>query len=558
MGSMGNEYCCFTQLKKRMGFLPWLQANEEGVFPCEWSWDQEASIFFNGRLASLLSYLIKPNSIIIIISIWKMQKAIVLYPAPGIGHIIAMVELGKLILHHHPDSFSITILLTTGFLDKPSIDSYLHRISQSYPSISFLRFPLLTLDSSPRTFVATYFDFVRLNTSHVTSALTQISQTSNLRAFVIDTFCAPAATIASSLGIPLYYFFTCNAASLSACAYFPKIHEQTQKSLKDLSILLHFPGNPPLKAFHMAEAMLDRDDPGYPDVLYLCSHVSKSDGIIVNTFEELEPIAIKAITDGACFPIPDPKLAPPVFYIGPLIMEPDRSSSEEEEEKAAEARKCLSWLDKQPSRSVVFLCFGSRGSFSALQLKEIADGLEKSGERFLWVVKRPPTNENSKQTLDTTNEGFDLGSVLPSGFLDRTEERGMVVKSWAPQVEVLNKEAVGGFVTHCGWNSVLEAVVAGVPMIAWPLYAEQHMNRNELVEDMKMAIWLEQRDEDGFVNGDELEKRVRELMESERGKEMRERSRKMREAAMSATSASGSSTKGLKRLVERWSNVAES
>ncbi|KAF7836401.1 UDP-glycosyltransferase 88F5 [Senna tora] len=475
------------------------------------------------------------------------NKAIVLYAAPGIGHIIAMVELGKLILHHHPNSFSITILLTTGFLDKPSIDSYLHRISQSYPSISFLRFPLLDPSSTPK-----YFDFIRLHTPHVASALTQISQTSHLRAFIIDAFCTPAATVASSLGIPLYYFFTCNAACLSTSIYFPKIHQQTHKSLKDLSLLLHIPGNPPTKAFHMPESMLDRDRPDFEDVLYLCSYLPKSDGIIVNTFEDLEPIAIKAITEGACFP--DPKLAPPVFYIGPLIMEPDQSGSEEEEEKAAEARKCLSWLDKQPSRSVVFLCFGSRGSFSALQLKEIADGLEKSGQRFLWVVKRPPTDENSKQTLDTTNEGFDLGSLLPSGFMERTEERGMLVKSWAPQVEVLNKEAVGGFVTHCGWNSVLEAVVAGVPMVAWPLYAEQHMNRNVLMEDMKMAIGLEQRDGDGFVSGDELEKRVREVMESEKGKAMRERSWKMREMAKYARSASGSSTRALKNVVETWNN----
>jgi UDP:flavonoid glycosyltransferase YjiC (YdhE family) len=83
-------------------------------------------------------------------------------------------------------------------------------------------------------------------------------------------------------------------------------------------------------------------------------------------------------------------------------------------------------------------------------------------------------------------------------------------------------------VTHCGWNSVLEAVVAGVPLVAWPLYAEQHLNRNVLVNDIKMAIELEQREDDGFVSGDELEKRVRELMESEQGRELGEKSRKMR------------------------------
>ncbi|TQE09543.1 hypothetical protein C1H46_004891 [Malus baccata] len=95
-----------------------------------------------------------------------------------------------------------------------------------------------------------------------------------------------------------------------------------------------------------------------------------------------------------------------------------------------------------------------------------------------------------------------LEGVLPEGFLERTKDRGMVVKSWEPQVVVLKKESVGGFVTLCGWNSVLEAVVAGVPMIAWPLHAEQHMNMNVLAMDMEMAITVEQRDEeDGFVSG---------------------------------------------------------
>ncbi|KAF7836398.1 UDP-glycosyltransferase 88F5-like [Senna tora] len=473
-----------------------------------------------------------------------MQETIVLYPAPGIGHIISMVELGKLLLHHYPNSFSITILLTTGFLDKPSITTYVHRISQSYPSISFLRLPLVSLDPSlPRSVSAMAFDFIRLNTSHVASSLTQISQTSNLRAMVIDFFCPSALGLGASLGIPVYYFFTSGAAVLSAFLYFPKIHnEQVEnKSFKDLEIEIRFPGNPPLKATHMVEPLLDRDDSAYWDFLNFCSHLPKSNGILVNTFEELEPIAVKAISDGACFL--DPKLVPPVFYIGPLIAEPnDQNRSKEEEDS------CLLWLDKQPSRSVVYLCFGSRGSFTVSQLKEIADALERSEQRFLWVVKRPPTDENSKQTLDTTEE-FDLDSVLPSGFLERTKERGMVVRSWAPQVEVLNKEAVGGFVTHCGWNSVLEAVVAGVPIIAWPMYAEQHINRNSMVEDMKIAVGLEHREEDGFVNGEELEKKVREVMESER---LRERSKKMREMAMGAREARGSSTTALQKFVEMW------
>lgn len=143
-------------------------------------------------------------------------------------------------------------------------------------------------------------------------------------------------------------------------------------------------------------------------------------------------------------------------------------------------------------------------------MKERAYGLERSGQRFLRVVKKPPLDEKTKQTKKYIAK-FDLEGVLPEGFLERTKDRVMVVKMWAPQLAVLRKESVWGFMTHCGWNSVLEAVVAGVPM-AWPVYAKQHLNMNVLVKDMKMAINL-QREDDGFVSEDELEKRASELMD---------------------------------------------
>jgi UDP:flavonoid glycosyltransferase YjiC (YdhE family) len=107
-------------------------------------------------------------------------------------------------------------------------------------------------------------------------------------------------------------------------------------------------------------------------------------------------------------------------------------------------------------------------------------------------------------------------------------------------------------VTHCGWNSVLEAVAAGVPMIAWPLDAEQHVNRNVMVEDMKIAVAVEQREGDRFVSAVEVEKRVRELMESERGTEIRERSLKFKDMARNALGEFGSSTKALANFVQSW------
>ncbi|XP_027368878.1 UDP-glycosyltransferase 88F3-like [Abrus precatorius] len=467
----------------------------------------------------------------------QKEERIVLYPAPGIGHIISMVELAK----HLNNRYSITILLFTGFRDHPSIDSYIHRISTTYSSITFHRLPQIPFSTSPTTTVssaAIAFDFVKRNAPNVTTTLTLISQSSTIKSFIIDLFCTSALEPASSMGIPVYYFFTSGAAVLALFSYFPIIHERYATSFKDMfGVELRVPGNAPLKAVNMPEPMLVRDDPSYWDMLWFCKHLPKARGIIVNTFGELEPLAVKAITEGACFP--HPTRAPPVYYIGPLIAEPQQSGAAKENEK------CLSWVDAQPSRSVVYLCFGSRGSFSMSQVNEIARGLERSGHRFLWVLKTP-TQDKGRNQVDHTTEEFDVSSVLPRGFMERTKGRGLVVKSWAPQVEVLSRDSVGGFVTHCGWNSVLEGVVAGVPMVAWPLYAEQHVNRHVMVEEMRVAIAVEQREGDGLVSAVEVETKVRVLMERE---ELRVRSLKVKEMALEAVGEFGSSTRALANLV---------
>ena len=117
---------------------------------------------------------------------------------------------------------------------------------------------------------------------------------------------------------------------------------------------------------------------------------------------------------------------------------------------------CLKWLDTKEEHWVVFVCFGSWCHFTVEQLQEMAVGLEVSGRAFLWAVK------------GTTEDAAKAEEWMPK----RWEERGLVVRSWAPQVLILDHKAVGAFLTHCGWNSVLEAVAIGVPMLAWPLVFE--------------------------------------------------------------------------------------
>lgn len=123
------------------------------------------------------------------------------------------------------------------------------------------------------------------------------------------------------------------------------------------------------------------------------------------------------------------------------------------------------------------------------------------------------------------------------------------MKSWAPQVDVLSHDSVGGFVTHCGWNSVLEAICAGVPMLAWPLYAEQRMNRLFIVEEIKVALGLTE-SANGFVTAAEFEKRIRELMDSKIGKAVRDQVMAMRNSAKAAIQDGGSSHLAVEQLIE--------
>jgi UDP:flavonoid glycosyltransferase YjiC (YdhE family) len=133
-----------------------------------------------------------------------------------------------------------------------------------------------------------------------------------------------------------------------------------------------------------------------------------------------------------------------------------------------------------------------------------------------------------------------LEASLPEGFLEKTADRGFVVKNWAPQAEVLQHGAVGAFVTHCGWNSVLEGIVSGVPMICWPLYAEQRMNKVHVVEEMKVGVAMEGYEKE-IVKAEEVEAKVRLVMASEEGDMLRKRLSTAKKMAADALKEGGSS-----------------
>ncbi|MED6119202.1 hypothetical protein PIB30_009601 [Stylosanthes scabra] len=129
---------------------------------------------------------------------------------------------------------------------------------------------------------------------------------------------------------------------------------------------------------------------------------------------------------------------------------------------------------------------------------------------------------------------------------------GLVVPYWAPQAQVLAHESIEGFLTHCGWSSILESIVNGVLMIAWPLHAEQKMNAVLITEGVKVATRVAKIGENGLVKNEEISRVVKRLMESEEGKKFRRRVKELKDAAIKALGDNGSSTKQLSELVVRW------
>ncbi|KAL2334814.1 hypothetical protein Fmac_016027 [Flemingia macrophylla] len=469
-----------------------------------------------------------------------MKEAVVFYPAPLIGHLVSTIELCKLILTHQP-SLSIHILIITPPYDTSSTSTYVSTVSTTLPSITFHNLPTFTpphtLLSSTLNHETLLFHLLHHNHPHIHQTLISISNTHSIQALILDVLCSQSISIASQLNLPTYIFLPFSASGLASFLYHPMLHETYHKSFKELNTFLAIPGVPPMPSCDMPKPLLERNDESYKNFLNCSLVASKAAGFIVNTFEALEQSSIEAISNGLTLPNSP---TPPLYCVGPIVSQIQNTGDNE----------CLKWLDSQPSKSVVFLCFGSLGVFSKEQLHETALGLEKSGQRFLWVVRNPIRDQNHNLALGT-QEDPDLDSLLPKGFLDRTKEKGLVVKNWAPQAAVLSHDSVGGFVTHCGWNSVLEAVCFGVPMIAWPLYAEQRFNRVVAVEGMEVALWMHENVE-GFVEANEVEERVRELMESERGKRVRGRVMVAKDGAMAALGDGGSSRVALDKLLRAW------
>lgn len=444
------------------------------------------------------------------------QQTVVLYQSFGAGHIIPMTELGKILLSH---GYNVTmVLIERPFWSSDSGAAVTGQAIASNPAINFHvlpRVPAPGFTSSKPPFFSTLQLLQRYN-DELERFLRSVPR---LHSLVTGMFSAYAADAAAKVGVPTYTFFASPAAFLAAVTQLPALLAGRTAGLKELGDEpLEFLGAPPMPASHLVKELLEHPEEGLCKAMVdVWQRNTDADGVLVNTFESLESRAVRALRDPRCVP---GKVLPPIYCVGPVVGTGDR---------ATERHECLSWLDKQPECSVVFLCFGSRGTLSVEQLREIAIGLDRSGKRFLWVLPTPAGTKKSRPEPH-----------LPEGFLERTKDRGLLLTSWAPQVDVLRHPSTSAFVTHCGWNSVLEAITAGVPMLCWPLYSEQMFNKVLMTEDMGVGVEMAGYAA-GFIKAEEVEAKVRLVMESEQGRGLRARVAARKKEADAALAEGGSS-----------------
>ena len=271
----------------------------------------------------------------------------------------------------------------------------------------------------------------------------------------------------------------------------------------------------------------------------------RSSGVVINSFQELETLYIESFEH-----ITGKK----VWTVGPMCLcNQDINAMAARGNKASmDEAQCLRWLDLMKPGSVTFVSFGSLACTAPRQLVELGLGLEASKKPFVWVIK---AGDKFPQVEEWLAEGFE----------ERVKDRGLIIRGWAPQVLILWHKAIGGFMTHCGWNSTIEGICAGIPMITWPHFAEQFVNERLVVDVLKTGVeigvkavtqWGQEQTE-VTVTRDAVEKAVSKLMDGgEAAEEMRTRAKEFGVKARKALEEGGSSYNNINILIQEMGNQA--
>jgi hypothetical protein len=455
------------------------------------------------------------------------------FPFLAHGHIIPTVDMAKLFAEKGVKATIITTPLNKPFISK-SIEKSI--ISGHNIHIQTINFPCIeaglpngceNIDSIPSLeFFSTFFKATNL----LQEPLEELLHHQQPDCIVADMFFPWTTDSAAKFAIPRLVFHGISYFSLCATECI-RLYEPFKNVSSDSEAIVipNLPGD--IKITRLQTPPIE-DSKELEGMVRLMQDIKESEvksfGVVVNSFYDLE-------NDYADYYIN--VLGRKSWHIGPLCL-----YNRDIEEKVNRGKKgfdhdmCLKWLDMKKSNSVVYICFGSIAKFPNSQLQEIAIGLEASGQNFIWVV--PKSDED----------------WLLEEFEKRMEGKGLIIRGWAPQVLILEHEAIGAFVTHCGWNSILEGVSAGVPMVTWPVAAEQFYNEKLVNDVLKIGVPVGVKKWVGFVGDsvewDAIEKVVKRIMEGEGTKEMRNKVKVLSELAKRAMKKEGSSYSNLDDLIE--------
>ncbi|KAG2606962.1 UDP-glycosyltransferase 90A2-like [Panicum virgatum] len=349
-------------------------------------------------------------------------------------------------------------------------------------------------------------------------------------ALVSDFFLGFTRRAAADAGVRRLVFHGMSCFSMAICKAL--IVNPAAASVGPAGAPFHVPGMPEhvtITPDEVPDTLVKLADPEDPVTRFVIGDVGFSDvlswGVLVNSVAALDEDYVAPLES---FYQPGAR----AWLVGPLFLAAGDTS---EDDKEQDPDGCLAWLDEKAAQpgSVAYVSFGTQAHITDAQLDEIAHGLAQSGHRFLWVVRS-----------DTWSPPVDVGPD------------GRIVRGWVPQRSVLAHKAVGGFVSHCGWNSVMESLAAGKPILAWPMIAEQHLNARHVADVLGAGVRI--RTKAGFmaaadvVGRAEVEEKVRQLMDAdgEAARTMRARAAWARQAAKSAVSDGGASRVALRELVD--------
>nr|AKI87764.1 7DLAGT-1 [Gentiana rigescens]AKI87765.1 7DLAGT-2 [Gentiana rigescens]AKI87766.1 7DLAGT-3 [Gentiana rigescens] len=469
----------------------------------------------------------------------NLPPHVLIFPLPMQGHVNSMLRLAELLCLHDLDiTFMVSDFSHQRLLKHTTVATRFGK----YPGFRFQTISDGLADDHPRA--GEKIMDILPGTKNVTGPLFrkmmeekncfETATRRGITCIIADGVLSFAGDLAEEKGIPLIYFRTVSSCSFWACFCIPDIIEAGDLPLKGNGMDLLVKSVPGMENF-----LRRRDLPGFCRVNDVnesklqtlkteTRQTPRAQAAIFNSFEDLEGPVLSEIR----------KYMPRIYSIGPShshlhsrLESKNMQLSISSGSFWEEDRSCVDWLDSQEPKSVLYVSFGSVTLVTNDQLHEFWHGLVNSGQKFLWVMR--PDSITAKNGE----------AKIPVELEEGTRERGYMV-GWAPQEEVLNHPAVGGFLTHSGWNSTLESIVCGVPMICWPYFADQMINSRFVSEVWK--IGLDMKDTCDRVI---IEKLVRELMDV-RKDEFQERSKHMANLAKKAVSEGGSSYENLESMVE--------